>query len=321
MNEGWLLLACKLDGKGGADPISATEVTQPIDGKHWIHLDITQPQAQDWLRQHSGLDSLLVEALTAEETRPRVVEHGDGMLCFLRAVNLNEDADPEDMVSIRLYIDQNRIISNRRRKLKAVADLEQRLEKGSGPKTTGEVLSMLIAGLCDRMESSVIRLGELTDDVEERIIEKPDSRLRHEVVLIRKRAIMFRRYLSPQRDALAKLRNTDLKFFSSMDKRYLQESYDRLTRFVEDLDAVRERAQIVQDELTSLLSDRLNKNTYLLSVIAAVFLPLGFFTGLLGINVGGLPGVDDPSAFWEFSLLLVAMVVVQVLFFKWRKWF
>ena len=60
----------------------------------------------------------------------------------------------------------------------------------------------------------------------------------------------------------------------------------------------------------------MNKNLYLLSVIAAVFLPLGFLTGLLGINVGGVPGVDDPSAFWIFSGFLSVVVALQILLFK-----
>jgi len=321
MTEDWLVLAYKLNGGGGGQAISPAELTQEINGKHWIHLDINRREALDWLRQSSGLDSLVVEALTAEQTRPRVMEMETSAVVILRGVNLNENADPEDMVSIRMYIDETRLISTRRFKLKAVGDIEERILKSTGPKTTSQLLSMITATLCDRMESSVARLNELTDDVEEAIIENPDSKLRHEIVDIRKRCIQFRRYLSPQRDAVAKLRASDLTFISSLDKRYLQESYDRLARFIEDLDAARERAQIVQDELNTLLSDKLNKNMYLLSVIAAIFLPMGFFTGLLGINVGGLPGVDNPTAFLTFTALLVVMMVVQVVVFKWRKWF
>jgi zinc transporter len=99
------------------------------------------------------------------------------------------------------------------------------------------------------------------------------------------------------------------------------ENYDHLMRYVEDLDAIRERAQIVKDELANIIADRLNKNLYELSVIAAVFLPLGFLTGLLGINVGGIPGVDNPYAFFIFSGILILLVIIQILLFKKLKWF
>ena len=94
-----------------------------------------------------------------------------------------------------------------------------------------------------------------------------------------------------------------------------------MTRYVEDLDAIRERSQIVKDELANILADKLNKNMYVLSVIAAIFLPLGFLTGLLGINLGGMPGAENPDAFWVFSGLLVAVVSLQIWIFKKLDWF
>jgi zinc transporter len=60
---------------------------------------------------------------------------------------------------------------------------------------------------------------------------------------------------------------------------------------------------------------------YMLSVLAAIFLPLGFLTGLLGINVGGFPGAENPWAFLLFLLFLAGIVVVQMLWFKRKKWF
>ena len=94
-----------------------------------------------------------------------------------------------------------------------------------------------------------------------------------------------------------------------------------MLRYVEELDAIRERAQIVKDELANMIADRLNKNTYILSVIAAIFLPLGFLTGLLGVNIGGIPGVNSPIAFAVFCLLLTILVAVQVIIFRKLKWF
>ena len=65
----------------------------------------------------------------------------------------------------------------------------------------------------------------------------------------------------------------------------------------------------------------MNTRMYVLSVVAAIFLPLGFLTGLLGINVGGIPGTENPWAFLIFSLLIVGILVVQMLWLKYKKWF
>ena len=135
---------------------------------------------------------------------------------------------------------------------------------------------MLVSALFDRMDPVLTQLSEQTDNVEEKILEGASITLRESIVDIRKKAIMFRRYMAPQRDAIGQLRMSDLDCLSDNHKRQLQEAYNHIVRHVEDLDAIRERAQIVKDEIANILSDRLNKNMYVLSVIAAIFLPLGF---------------------------------------------
>ena len=127
--------------------------------------------------------------------------------------------------------------------------------------------------------------------------------------------------MAPQREAINQLRMSDVTWLNDNHEHHLVEAYNHVSRYVEDLDAIRERAQIVKDELANILSDKLNKNMYILSVIAAVFLPLGFLTGLLGVNVGGIPGSDNHYAFAVFCVILMVIVIMQVAIFKKLKWF
>ena len=319
-----ILLAYDFDGEGGGQSVSDKAISRELKKETlaWVHLDLGHPDTKPWLdKEISYLDPFVVDALLAEETRPRIAEIGNGALIILRGVNLNENADPEDMVSIRLWIDPARIISVQRRQLKAVPDIEERIKAGKGPKDAGQFINMLISRLTERMAPVLLELDEETDNVEEKILENPDTILREQIIGIRKEAIILRRYMAPQKDAIGQLRLSDLPWIGVPHKRHLQESYDHLMRYVEDLDAIRERAQIVKDELANILADRLNRNLYVLSVIAAIFLPLGFLTGLLGINVGGIPGVENPYAFYIFSGILLVLVGLQILLFKKLKWF
>lgn len=333
INEGGAaesLLPQTLDAQGmpvsgdELSPDAAAKLQVAIKGTDlaWVHLDINDPTSKPWAESELNfLDPLTVDALFAEETRPRILEFEQGALLILRGVNLNAESEPEDMVSIRLWIDESRIISVRKRRLKAVTDLRERLDAGNGPKTAGDFITLLAGRLFERMEPVFSELDERLDDAEEKVMEEADAKYRAQITEIRKQAIVFRRYIAPQRDVIAALRVSDMGWLSEMNKRRLQESLDRVIRYIEDIDTIRERAQIVKDELTNALSDRMNKNLYMLSVIAAVFLPLGFLTGLLGINVGGVPGVDNPAAFWIFSGVLSAVVGLQIALFKRWKWF
>jgi len=288
----------------------------------WAHLDAHHPDARNWLGRHvPDLDQLIVDALLATETRPRMVEHNHGLLVILRGVNLNLGHEPEDMVSVRIWIDSKRIISAQLRKLYAVSDVVESIENQSGPKTAGDFLVLLAKRLFERMEPSLNELNDQLDDIEERVMLNPSVEERQDVIDIRKQAIEYRRYIAPQRDIMAQLCDSvSTSWISKNHERQIHECHDRLLRYIENLDSVRERAQIVKDELSNALSDRLNRNLYLLSVITTIFLPLGFLTGLFGINIGGMPGVDNPHAFWLFTGILIAIIIAQILFFRGLRW-
>lgn len=319
-----ILMSYAFDGKGGASALPTNEISAYLEADQiaWIHMDANHPDTQTWLdKEIAYLDPFIAEALLADETSPRMTQIGDGFLLFLRGVNMNENEAPEDMVSIRLWIDNHRIISVRKRKLKAVSDMVERLEAGKGPKDAGDFVSMLVSKMFNRIEPVLTGLQEAIDDVEEAILEEANTSLRQSIVQVRKQAIIFRRYMAPQRDAILQLYSADISWLSSNHRRHLQESLNRVNRYVDDLDAVRERAQIVKDELSTMLSDQMNKNMYVLSIIAAIFLPLGFLTGLLGINVGGIPGAENGDAFWMFVGSCIVLVAVQIVVFKKMRWF
>lgn len=147
------------------------------------------------------------------------------------------------------------------------------------------------------------------------------SPLRKDIAAIRKSAILLRRYIAPQKEVMNQLRYADFTWLTAKHTRRIQEMQDTLLRALEDLDAIRERSQVVKDELVNTLSDKLNRNLYVISVVTAIFLPLGFLTGLFGINIGGMPGVDNNNTFMLFAYLLSGIVFFQVVLFKLFKWF
>lgn len=318
-----IIHAWEFDGSGAAKALDKDKVSNKIKSQElaWVHLDANSSQARAWIENEiSYLDHIIIDALLAEETRPRIVEYEEGALLILRGVNLNENAQPEDMISIRLWIDQSRIISVQRRPLKATNDIAERLKAGKGPKNSGDFIYMLASRLFERMEPVFMELDEELDSLEEAVMEEASTTDRQGISKVRKQAIIFKRYIAPQRDVISHLRSSELPWLDQTQKRRLQECLDRVIRYIEDLDTIRERAQIIKDELSNALADKMNKNLYALSIIAAIFLPLGFLTGLLGINVGGIPGAENPNAFLLFILILTVTVLVQMVLFKKLKW-
>jgi zinc transporter len=64
----------------------------------------------------------------------------------------------------------------------------------------------------------------------------------------------------------------------------------------------------------------MNRNMMVLSVVAAIFLPLGLISGMMGINVGGMPWVDNGLGFWYVAGMIVIIGIIQLILFRLMKW-
>ena len=187
-----IIYAFQLDGAGGGRPIGWADVRRGAPEERlpvWLHLDYAAEGTRSWLLEESGLDEVVAAALLAEETRPRAVAVGDGLLVILRGVNLNPGADPEDMVSIRMWIEAGRVITVRRQHLMAVEDLKQALERGAGPCTSGELLIALSERLLARMGGVLAELDEAVDALDEEVLTAESHELRPKLADLRRRAI------------------------------------------------------------------------------------------------------------------------------------
>ncbi len=204
----------------------------------------------------------------------------------------------------------------------AVSEISERISSGRGPKNTGDFLVEVTARLVDRMSPVIEGLDESEDEIEDMVVTGEYENLRSELAKIRREAISLRRYLSPQREAMSRLQSETIEWLSAGQKARLREVSDRIIRYVEDLDSIRERAAVIQDEVANRVSEQINNNMFILAVVATVLLPLGFVTGLLGINVDGMPGAKDaPWAFWQVTGALAVFVVIEVIIMKKLKWF
>ncbi|MEM7247650.1 MAG: zinc transporter ZntB [Acidobacteriota bacterium] len=319
MNDTELVYAMVLDGKGGGRELSEEQVLnwKPEQGLLWVHLGLTDDETKpSWLERLGGIDGVTAGALRSEVPRPRAHSQGSNLLTVLRGVNFNPGSEPEDMVALRGRFEENRIITLRRPKVMAIQDLRACLLVGRGPTDVGDFLVDLINRLLDRMIGLVGELGESVDNLEDRVLEERSHDLRPVLAKVRRQAISLRRFMAPQRDVLSRLPNESVPWLDDLHRARLREEAERIARYVEEIDADRDRAAVTQEELSSHLAERLNHTMFVLSVVTVVFLPLGLITGLLGINVGGMPGVDNPWAFSIVSIGLTVMAVALLIVFR-----
>ena len=308
MDKG-LVCAFEIDGRGNARQLDEDEISSPIADGHWrwLHFDRVAPDLEAWMDEKSGLTRPVIDILLQVETRPRLKVIDDDAVLVLRGVNLNPHANAEDMIAVRVSVEQNRVITSRHVKMMAIDALRRALLEGHGPRTIGDFVCDLADGLTERMGPIVSELTENADELEDSGAKMDVGELRRKLTELRHKLIPLRRYLRPQQDALQSVIAAPLAWLSEVQKARLRDTHDRLTRYIEDLDAARDRADVVQDWLSTDLSDRTNSIMLLLSVVTTVFLPLGLISGILGMNVSGIPGANYP---WAFAIVLAGMAFI-----------
>ena len=318
-----LLYAFVLDANGGGTRLdwAGLESWSETQGKLWVHLDRTGERAQQWLRDRSGIDTVHVETLIRREgNRPRVHRVGDALLISLRGVNRVDGESLEDMPAMHMWVEQDRVITLRRRRLLAGNQMYEDIEAKRGPKNTSALLLRMAEYLIDPIIPAVAELDDSIDALQVEVLTHHDVSLRRRLQSARQEAISFRRHIAPQRDALSRLQSETVSWLDPLDRSRLRELADYTARYVEDLDAARERAGVAQDELNNQLAERMNKTMYLLTIISALLLPPALLTGLFGINVGGMPGVENANAFAIIAISIPVLAVIEFWVFRWLKW-
>lgn len=284
----------------------------------WMHLDADAPETLTWLRDKAKLGEFVVRALVATETRPRCEQIGPGALINLRGLASEPDG-VDELVSIRIWAERGRVISAARHALRALPLVCEKMTAGK-ILDPGDLISALAVAITEELDPDVADLGDRLDECELALDANRAFTLRRRIARIRATAIGYRRFVVPERQALEKLATLECDWLDERDRLHLTEAADRFARMGEELESIRERAALMHEQITDLRAEQIDTRSLLISVLALVFLPLTFLTGLYGMNVP-LPWQNEP---WAFDIILgicVAVALGGVAYFTKKRWF
>jgi zinc transporter len=315
-----------LDGLGGGREIGWKEVNewQPSEGILWLVGRPSGGETQRWLRRASGLPQEVLETmLSTTNNRPRCMTFRQGTLLTLLGMNQSRHSVDDELTTISIWIDAHRLIAMRSAPTHSFEDIRSNLLPGEGPTRPDDILAHAVQRIIARLEPLVLKLGRDVDDLEDAILLDPKAQVQQELVALRHRLIIFRRQLVPQHEALSMLQQRR-SWINETNRQVLQETQGRLQHQVSDLDATRERAVLMQDEITQNQNTKLNETMKIVAVFTAYLMPLNTITSLLGTNIEGIPfqaGGDHAYGFTLELLMLVGVMGFSYFIFKKKKWF
>jgi zinc transporter len=304
----------------------ATELPFAIGAAHfgtdelvWLHLDGRYEESQAWVDAQPDIPRIAKSALLAEETRPRSDVIGQGALVNLRGMGKTPEDDPDSLVSIRFWVEPGRVITICLHTSLAFDAVEAQFLSGK-ILDPGDLLTAFAMAITDELDPDVARLGDELDEIETQLGTKGLHHMRRRVSAIRSNAIGYRRFVAPQRQALERLAASSIAALDENDRLHLREASDRFARMAEELEAVRERAAIVHEELTDLRSEQIDGRGLVLSIAALIFLPLTFVTGVFGMNFDFMPLLHDTWGFWGTMIACLLITLVGLIWFVRHKW-
>ncbi len=285
----------------------------------WLHLEGHDETDLAFLRAQPDIPDVAAGALAATETRPRCDQIDEGAIINLRGPG---DLDPDDsdrLVSIRLWVTQAKVTSLSRRTLAATARVIAKMEAGH-VHDSGDLVAAFAWAISTQLDPEVAELGDRLDEVEAALTSETLYKARRDIAEVRSQAISFRRFVAPDRDALRTLAALEFDWLAQDDRLHINEAADRFARMTEELEAVRERAALLHEQVTDLRAEQTDQRALYIAIVAFVFLPLTFITSLLGMNVQGIPYANHVYSFWIISLFCVVLGVVIFAYFYWRHW-
>lgn len=285
----------------------------------WLHLQGLDEQDLAFIKAQPGIPDVAAGALAATETRPRCDRIEEGAIVNLRGPGELDPNDSDRLVSIRFWVTASRVLTLSRRPITALAEVVRKFELGK-IHDSGDLVAAFAWAISTQLDPEVSALGDRLDEVESNLESNQLYRLRKQITAARSEAISFRRFVAPDRDALRTLAALDFDWLADDDKLHIVEAADRFARMAEELEAVRERAALLHEQITDLRAEQTDQRALYISVVAFIFLPLTFVTGLLGMNVEGIPYAHTHWAFWGVVTFCALVGISVLLWFKWRNW-
>jgi zinc transporter len=283
----------------------------------WIHVDDDIPDPS--LFSGRDIPEVAANALVATETRPRCERIEQGAIVNLRGPGAQGEIIADRLVSIRMWVRRGKVNSLTRRPLTATATIVDQMNAGE-ILDPGDLVAAFAREISKELDPQIAELGDLLDDCESDLESRNMYHLRGSIARIRAEAISYRRFVAPDRDALAALAQLGFDWLAEDDRLHIREAADRFARMAEELEAVRERSALLHEQLTDLRAEEIDQRSLLISIVAFIFLPLTFITGLLGMNVKGIPWADEPWAFLGVCALCVVLAVLVLAWFAKQHW-
>jgi len=271
-----------------------------------------------------SIDKLVLEDILDNDTRPKFEEFDQYSFTSVKMLYIEKDTSLIFHEQVSFILTGNLLVTFQFEYGDVFDKVRERIRKSGGRvrlRKADYLLYALLDIMVDHYFVALERYDERVRTLEDEILEDPERSVIPQIRQLRKDNIMLRKAASPLREAVSVMLRSDTKSFDSSTKKYIRELSEHIIQTNEGIEMSRELTTGLMEVYLSALNTKMGNVNKALTVIATIFLPLTFITGIYGMNFDILPGKENPFGFWSLMIFMLALVVGMLLYFRYKKWF
>ena len=288
----------------------------------WINIDgIHQVEIIEKLGSHFGLHPLLLEDILNTEQRPKMEDFGDYIFVVLKMLYYDEAEIEAEQVS--LVLGSNFVISLQEREGDVFDPIRERIRKNKGRirKAGADYLAYaLLDAIVDNCFLILEKIGERIEDTEQQLATNPTPETLQLMRKLKKRMIILRKSIWPLREVVSGLERCESVLIHESTGAYLRDVYDHTIQVIDTVESFRDMVSGMLDIYLSSISNKMNEVMKVLTIFAAIFIPLTFVAGIYGMNFQFMPELGWQ---WGYPMILIVMASIaagMLVYFRRKKW-
>jgi magnesium transporter len=294
-------------------------------GLTWIHLEAPDQGHASTLAERFGWHPLDVEDVLSKRQRPKIDDYPDYLFVVLHFPFYDKFVQRLNAAELDVFLGHDYLVTLPNVELHPVAHLfrrcqadpdfrEQLFSKGSG-----RLLYEVLDDCFDYCFPILDKIGHKLDSIEDDIDEGRSEEIVRDISKAKQEIISYRKIVKPQRPTLRVLEAHVERFLPEQLELYFDDLVDASERIWDLLDNYKEVVEALEATNESAISHRQNDVLRLLTVFAAVLLPLTLVASIFGMNVA-FAGEGTEAAFWAIMAGMAALFVGLVGFFRYKRW-
>ena len=290
-----------------AEPVDLDDLVA-TDSLAWLDVRTRESEEMDELGERLGFDPAAIEDVIDVEQLPKFDSYDDHLFVVLHAlISSDERIDTHE---VDCFVRSNLLVTVHSEPVVSVDWLWDAVQHHPGLAEhgaaelfaqLGEVIGRRYLEVLDEFERRVDDLADRALDVDQQVLP--------EIQYLRREEATIRRALRPQRLVIASLRSDTQGLMTDSARRILTDAYDVHNLVVESLSATRGLLTDTLETYRGAAAERQANAATMLTVYAAIVLPLSLITSWYGMNMSNLPGAGES---WGWLVVTAAMMAIAI---------